>query len=192
MLKPGDIRAVRRAARGAAKPVEPQRGLLPEAVTVRPTAIPQAFDGAPLIIDLCLPLRPVTKERARAGGTRRDGKAARPHSTLRTKSYEEFVGAHLFAEMRRRKARPINGPVRVCLAFFYRTSLPIWQKGSSADVDNLAKAIKDALNNVVYGDDVQVVSLLTEKFAADGNCVEIHIETTPSPWSPEHSARRRR
>ena len=43
------------------------------------------------------------------------------------------------------------------------------------DIDNLAKIIKDALNEIVYDDDSQVVGLRLKKFYSDNPGVEIVV-----------------
>lgn len=45
----------------------------------------------------------------------------------------------------------------------------------TSDVDNLAKAVNDALNGVLFADDTQVVWLLSEKAHATVPGVRIHV-----------------
>ena len=44
------------------------------------------------------------------------------------------------------------------------------------DIDNVAKAILDALNGVVYKDDNQIVELYIKKLYSDHPCIEVTIE----------------
>ena len=65
---------------------------------------------------------------------------------------------------------PLEGPVRLGLVFFLprpksaprRVTLPC----KRPDVDNLAKAVKDALRAIAWGDDCQVVELRARKVFA--------------------------
>lgn len=84
------------------------------------------------------------------------------------------------------KGKPLTCPLRLSvLCIFPRVSgMPlrgerIW-KDTKPDFDNLAKAICDALNNVIWRDDSQVVSAWVEKFYSDSEeepRVEIEITT---------------
>jgi Holliday junction resolvase RusA-like endonuclease len=53
---------------------------------------------------------------------------------------------------------PYQGPVRVRLEFVGARA--------NADSDNLAKAVLDGMNKIVYLDDHQVISLHVERFPA--------------------------
>jgi Holliday junction resolvase RusA-like endonuclease len=58
------------------------------------------------------------------------------------------------------------------------------------DVDNLAKAIKDALRGIVYRDDSQIVRLQVEKRYGDTPGVEIVVArlVAPAPAQPQLAA----
>lgn len=49
------------------------------------------------------------------------------------------------------------------------------------DNSNYAKGIEDALNNVIYNDDSQIVDLVIRKFYSDKPRVEIRIEEVGEP-----------
>ena len=66
---------------------------------------------------------------------------------------------------------PIDGPIELCIRAVYRVPSS-WSKKRAAearwrtsrpDVDNLAKLICDALNEIVFGDDAQVATLIVQK-----------------------------
>lgn len=44
------------------------------------------------------------------------------------------------------------------------------------DIDNVVKVYADALNNIAYHDDTQIVSLICEKFYSDKPRVEVRLE----------------
>ena len=46
------------------------------------------------------------------------------------------------------------------------------------DIDNVIKSITDALNNIAYNDDSQIVSVLAEKYYSDKPRVEIRLLET--------------
>lgn len=89
-----------------------------------------------------------------------------------TTEWEALVRAEAWQAMRGR--RPFVGPVAVNLLF----SLPRVGRGHSADLDNLCKAVLDALVGVVIRDDRQVIELrATKEFAASQQSpgVEVHV-----------------
>lgn len=111
-----------------------------------------------------IPGPPVPKGRPRFSS--RGGKA-RTYTPEKTRSYETHVRAHGEAAMR--GAAPMTTPLKAVL----RVHLPALKSGPKAergalptgrpDLDNVVKAILDALNGVVYVDDAQVVVLEATK-----------------------------
>lgn len=57
-------------------------------------------------------------------------------------------------------SQKITGPVRVVAVFYKTANLT---KRRYGDIDNLVKAILDALNGIVFEDDAQVVELVAFK-----------------------------
>lgn len=122
-------------------------------------------DGA-LVVRV--PGRPVSwkrpLDRAR-GGRRTDPAVAAWQTVLRAEVDHELRVAGEFT----RPVWPDDEPLAVEVVSCYprparqRTPLP-----KHADVDNLAKLVLDALQGLAYGNDVQVVSLLTVKGYTDG------------------------
>lgn len=55
---------------------------------------------------------------------------------------------------------PYDQPLKVTLVYYY--------EGDALDVDNMAKLILDALNNVIYVDDAQVTDCITTKRNING------------------------
>lgn len=114
---------------------------------------------------------PVAKGRARI--TTRGG-SPRAYTPARTRDYEARVREAAVAAMA--GAPPFSGP----LAARIDASWPALQSGPKAlrsaaptsrpDADNVAKAILDALNGVVYRDDAQVVRLTVNKHRVIGAC----------------------
>ena len=76
----------------------------------------------------------------------------------RSKSFKEVVAWHAkTAVLKQGLQKPAEGPISINLIFrmgkngkeMYHTKRP--------DIDNLAKAVKDALKGIVYADDSQIV-----------------------------------
>lgn len=112
-----------------------------------------------------LPIAPAPKERPRFAN-------GRVYTPNRTKWYEEAVQLTLQAA----KIRPVTGAVSMTVTF-YLTIPKSWQNAkkqlakegkvrptTKPDIDNLAKAIMDGCNGLLYNDDKQVVDLTLRKF----------------------------
>ena len=91
--------------------------------------------------------------------------------------------------------KPIEGPVRMRLAFLFDWPKSYTQKRRRAcygnmvdslkfgDLDNHVKQVCDALNSVCYADDSQVAELHASKFFTEtGACTRVTIEPL---WSQE-------
>lgn len=113
-----------------------------------------------------IPGKPFAKQRARA--TARGG-FARMYTPAETVSFERQVGqiaGPFFAE-------PISGPVRLTISATFAPAAS-WSKKKAAahigqhhtnkpDLDNIAKATKDALNFIAWADDSQVAEVIMVK-----------------------------
>lgn len=115
---------------------------------------------------------------------------ARPRFYVKYNRVKQFIGAYdtkrcksfkeIIAWQAKKKAmeyglkKPVTGPVSISLAFQmgengrgYYTKRP--------DIDNLAKAVKDALRGVIYVDDSQIVeSHLYKRYGK--YCIKVGIE----------------
>lgn len=83
----------------------------------------------------------------------------RCYEPARISAYKEAIGYQARVAMKG-NAPPIDA-VKVCLKF--------WRKYKAtsrrfADADNLAKAVMDACNGILWQDDSQIVSLTAEKY----------------------------
>lgn len=68
---------------------------------------------------------------------------------------------------------PKSTPHAIRLSMYEGTICPT----KKPDVDNIAKAICDALNGTAYHDDAQIVNVAVQKLYADTPRVEVSIET---------------
>lgn len=119
---------------------------------------------------------PVAKGRARI--TTRGGQP-RAYTPSKTVAYETRVRAWAAANMFGHP--PVTGPLRVQIdaVFPLLKSGPKAERGapptSRPDADNVAKAVLDAINGVVYVDDAQVVDLRVVKRRGPEPCVRVLV-----------------
>ena len=115
-------------------------------------------------VSFLVPGVPVAKGRARFSAR---GGVARTYTPAKTVAYEAAVRSEAVRAMFGRP--PLEGPLLARLIAYFPPlkSGPKARRGgpmtARPDADNVAKAVLDALNGVVYGDDAQVVSLHVSK-----------------------------
>lgn len=133
-------------------------------------------------ITFTVPGEPQGKARPRFDSVRH-----RTYTPIKTKHYEELIaecyqlaGGHLFDE-----------PVLVRVLACYGVPVSISKKrrelllgqGEAVkrkpDLDNVVKAVLDALNLIAYNDDKQVVSLIAAKCYAEEPCLMVEVEGAP-------------
>ena len=130
-----------------------------------------------------VPGQPVGKGRPKA--TRQSG-FVRMYTPAKTVSYESLVSHAAHVAMG--SANLFDGPVSVVLCIRFQTPAS-WSKKKQAlatggglwpttkpDIDNIEKAIFDALNGVVWRDDVQVCQVAKTKRYASAPGVDVTIE----------------
>jgi Holliday junction resolvase len=128
------------------------------------------------------------------GRPRVDTRGAFPriHTDGKTARYERSVRKIAQAAMKGRA--PLEGPVSVSLRFRMpipksatkrvRTAMAAGEIAHTGrpDLDNMAKAIFDALNKVVFADDAQVVRSFVTKIYAEQPGVDVRVEAfAPQP-----------
>jgi len=132
------------------------------------------------MIEFTVDAAPVAKGRPRFSGR---GGFVRTYTPKATTDWEVLVKQAATRAMG--SSKPLEGAVRLSIRFW----LPIpasWSKKRSEaakqglehhikkpDVDNFAKAVMDACNEVLYMDDSQVIDLHTSKYYSDWPRVEI-------------------
>ena len=91
--------------------------------------------------------------------------------TSQTKRFKALIGAFFRTEFKR--VRPNYGPYEVVIEIERTPDSPVH------DVDNVAKAILEALTSVVFHDDSQVERLRVEKIA--GERLRVRVRARPIP-----------
>lgn len=97
---------------------------------------------------------PQPKQRARKG------KGNRHYTPAETVRYEDAVRA--IGSLRKPPGWPMDGEYRLYVVAYFADRRP-------RDVDNVVKAVSDALNKVAFDDDNQVVKVSAEKRVDAGN-----------------------
>ena len=135
-------------------------------------------------IEFFVPGAPVGKGRPRAA---RRGAGVVMFTPDKTAGYEALVAAAASNAMRAEAGPLFTGPLEAVLEM--RIPIPAsWSKAHKAaalagielptsrpDIDNVAKAILDACNGVVFRDDAQVVMLVATKAFSDEPGVRVVI-----------------
>lgn len=140
-----------------------------------------------------IPGDPQGKERPRFGS----GRVYTPRKTAR---YEALAGYEARGAMGAMGTlAPVGCPVRVAIRAFYSVpaSYTKRQRAECAamarmpgkpDADNIAKAVLDALNGIVFEDDRQVQRLAVSKLWCEGGDpprVEVVVEWDSNDWEDE-------
>ncbi|MBP6018783.1 MAG: RusA family crossover junction endodeoxyribonuclease [Burkholderiaceae bacterium] len=136
------------------------------------------------VVAFTVPGKPVGKGRPRAA---KRGNHIQLYTPENTVNYESTVA--LVASQAMAGRSPIEGPVEVVM----RLVVPVpksWSKKKQQDAldgrllpttkpdkDNVVKAIFDAMNDIVWRDDVQVVDLTSRKRYGAVPCVQVVVGT---------------
>lgn len=134
-----------------------------------------------MLLAFKIDVEPVGKGRPRFT---RDGHAYTPE---RTRKFESAVRAHAYGFMKRMGANRIPAEVPVDVRVVACFPIPkSWSKKKKADaarlipridVDNVLKAVLDAMNGVVFEDDRQVVKAVAEKRYEEEGRVIVYVQT---------------
>lgn len=126
------------------------------------------------VIEVTVPMKPVPKERPRAGGNH-------VYTPKKTKLAEHTIGYMVQSHMKAHRIAAFkNEPLRVTAIFNFATNdkkkldAP---KKTRPDVDNLGKTVLDALNGIAFKDDGQVSEFICFKRFAAEDGITIKIES---------------
>lgn len=130
-----------------------------------------------------LHLDPVAQQRPRAVRTRG---GVRMYDPNKSRKYKQEIAGLIAADMLKYKQGMMTGPLKVMLNFYFKVPASYTNKRRQdiidgvelftkrPDVDNLAKAVLDGLNGVLYTDDSQIVELRVCKHY--GESAKIHLD----------------
>jgi Holliday junction resolvase RusA-like endonuclease len=125
---------------------------------------------------------PKAQARARAY---RVGNGIRMYDPDTSRDWKRTVLDRVATEAKARGLVPYQGPLFLDLCFQLPRpkSLPkkVLHHVKKPDLDNLAKAVKDAIKGIVYMDDAQVIQLTATKSYSESPCVIIDVRSATAP-----------
>lgn len=113
----------------------------------------------------------------------RRGDYVQTYTPTKTQAYESRIKAAYLLD-----GHVMQGPVKICITAYYQIPKSVSKAKrqdmldgkilpqKKPDVDNVAKIVLDALNQVAYQDDKQVAELHVYRYYSDCPRVEIEIE----------------
>lgn len=137
---------------------------------------------------------PVAKARARASRDPKTGKT-RHYTPEKTRVYENLIAWRAMDAMKGRE--PMCGPIQIVLTLAFEPPKSWSQKRKrqaclghiamtkKPDADNVLKSIKDAMNEIVYKDDAQVVEVNVKKVYAEQAKAFICVKQLPGETAPK-------
>jgi len=147
-------------------------------------------DDPPLVIEFVVPAVPVTQPRQRHRVVQAGGKSFAMNYTPKTDKVNAFKATVRMAASKAYQGPPLNGPVILTATFVLpRPQRRVWKTRpmprephtTKPDLDNLIKALKDALSALVWTDDCRAFRYRdTAKWIAAGDeqpHVEVRIES---------------
>lgn len=136
-------------------------------------------------IKLEFDIKPMAKQSFR---TTRSGQKYLDPSVIK---YRKAIRNMAIAQMRNQKAEKIEGAVNMNIVYAFRRPQSLSKKERSEidggktvpkttkpDIDNLTKAILDALNGIVWKDDAQVTQINVQKIWSSKDQIEVEIWET--------------
>lgn len=116
------------------------------------------------IIKIEIPIEPLPQPRARVTrkGTYQPAKIVKYKTAIKQAAMEKMKGSE-----------PTEQAVKCIIKVYRKYKVTSRRYG---DLDNLYKAITDALNGVVYKDDSQIIKCVIEKYQSAEMKIEIEIE----------------
>jgi len=141
------------------------------------------------ILDITIPGTPTSKGRARISAR---GGFARAYTPAKTRAAEDSLAGRCLALLQARDDRaswPSANALSVCFTFTVPipASWPAWRRALALsgaavpackpDLDNLMKLAKDALNEVLWVDDAQIVGVVATKCYGDRPSTRVVVRT---------------
>ena len=92
------------------------------------------------------------------------------YTPKKTKDFEKYIRQNTIC-------RKFDGPLAIDIVFYIKRPKTVIREYPCVkpDIDNLFKAVTDALNGMAYNDDSQIVKVTTEKAYADKGKIVVKI-----------------
>lgn len=119
----------------------------------------------------------------------RTAKGIKLYDPPKSKVYKNTVKLISQSYMKRNHLQPLTGALEVNLEFYFKPPSSYTKKRLNAihkgeelyikkpDADNLAKAVTDAMNNIVYHDDAQITIMTISKDYAARNYAKVRVKS---------------
>ncbi len=123
------------------------------------------------MIDIVFHGTPIGKSRPRFGRTKTGGVVT--YTPQKTRDYERALKS--FAQVAMIGKTVLEGPVKVTITAYFSHKTKTGWHVSRPDLDNIIKAVLDALNEVVFDDDAAVCELVAVKKYDNEERVEVQV-----------------
>jgi Holliday junction resolvase RusA-like endonuclease len=127
------------------------------------------------MLEFTIPIKPQGKARHRTRVVMIGRKpVAMQYAEQKAKAYEQAIRDAVIAQYR---GDPFDGPLIVSIYAWFRKpkSSRLVYPTVKPDADNIAKAVLDSLNGILWHDDKQVCHLYVHKVYADLDAIELEV-----------------
>lgn len=116
------------------------------------------------MIHLVFNCQPTPKGRPRAVLNKKTA-TIRNYTPAKTRNFESFIKRQAAKQY---KETPLEGPISLRVVFYIERPKTVTRQFPEVkpDLDNYIKAVSDALNNIIYKDDSQIVKIQALKLYA--------------------------
>jgi Holliday junction resolvase RusA-like endonuclease len=123
------------------------------------------------MLEFAIPIKPQGKARHRS--MIRGGKIA-TYNTKKATTYEAAIREYVRSKY---DGDPLEGPLIVSIYAWFKKpkSSRLTHPSVKPDADNIAKAVLDSLNGILWHDDKQVCQLSIHKVYADRDAIELEV-----------------
>jgi Holliday junction resolvase RusA-like endonuclease len=123
------------------------------------------------MIDIVFHGTPIGKSRPRFGRTKTGGVVT--YTPQKTRDYERALKS--FAQVAMIGKTVLEGPVKVTITAYFSHKTKTGWHVSRPDLDNIIKAVLDALNEIVFDDDAAVCEIVASKKYDNEERVEVQV-----------------
>lgn len=130
-----------------------------------------SFPGSPV---------PLGRPRTRVFSSKTGGKAfASIYTPPTSRKWMDYMASIAVLEMRKARRVPLDGPLGVTIQVTHAPLKSGKTPKRAGDLDNHVKAVLDALNQVAFHDDSQVVHIVASMLKANSQTAGIAVTITP-------------